>query len=118
MNYSISDRYFWLVSIPMKEKIMTTDKATAAEIDDFLNSHSEWTVVDNSLKRVFSFRNFREAFGFMAEAALVAERKNHHPDWGNVYNRVTVQLTTHDAGGITAKDFDLAHQMELIVSRR
>ena len=97
---------------------MTTDKATATEIDDFLNSHPEWTVVDNSLKRVFSFRNFREAFGFMAEAALVAERKNHHPDWSNVYNRVTVQLSTHDAGGITAKDFDLAQQMELIVSRR
>ncbi|MBT8344754.1 MAG: 4a-hydroxytetrahydrobiopterin dehydratase [Desulfofustis sp.] len=97
---------------------MTTDKATAAEIDEFLDSLSEWTAVDNSLKRVFSFRNFREAFGFMAEAALVAERKNHHPDWSNVYNRVTVQLTTHDAGGITTKDFDVARQMELIASRR
>ncbi|MBT8354839.1 MAG: 4a-hydroxytetrahydrobiopterin dehydratase [Desulfofustis sp.] len=97
---------------------MTTDKATAAEIDEFLDSLSEWTAFDNSLKRVFSFRNFREAFGFMAEAALVAERKNHHPDWSNVYNRVTVQLTTHDAGGITTKDFDVARQMELIASRR
>ena len=97
---------------------MTTDKATAAEIDEFLESHSEWTVVENSLKRVFSFRNFREAFGFMTEAAFIAERKNHHPDWSNVYNRVTVQLNTHDAGGITAKDFDVARQMELIASRR
>lgn len=96
---------------------MTTDKATAAEIDEFLTSHSEWTAVDNSLKRVYSFKNFRQAFGFMAEAALVAERKNHHPEWSNVYNRVTVQLTTHDAGGISAKDFDLARQMELIFSR-
>jgi 4a-hydroxytetrahydrobiopterin dehydratase len=97
---------------------MTTDKATAAEIDNFLNAHPEWTAVDNSLRRVFSFKNFREAFGFMAEAALIAERKNHHPDWSNVYNRVTVELTTHDAGGISAKDFDLAQQMEKIVSRR
>ena len=54
----------------------------------------------------------------MAEAALVAERCNHHPEWGNVYNRVTVQLTTHDAGGITEKDFDLAGQMDAICSRR
>jgi 4a-hydroxytetrahydrobiopterin dehydratase len=54
----------------------------------------------------------------MTEAAFIAERKNHHPDWSNVYNRVTVQLTTHDSGGITAKDFDVARQMELIASRR
>jgi 4a-hydroxytetrahydrobiopterin dehydratase len=118
MNYSISDRRFKALSTTNKENMMTTDKATAAEIDDFLESHSEWTVVDNSLERVFSFRNFREAFGFMTETAFIAERKNHHPDWSNVYNRVTVQLKTHDAGGITAKDFDVARQMELIASRR
>lgn len=70
------------------------------------------------LQRTFTFRNFREAFGFMTEVALVAEGTNHHPEWGNVYNRITVQLTTHDAGGITQKDFDLAHQMDLIASRR
>ena len=54
----------------------------------------------------------------MTEVALVAERSNHHPEWGNVYNRITVQLTTHDAGGITEKDFDLANQMDSIASRR
>lgn len=70
------------------------------------------------LQRTFTFRNFREAFGFMTEVALVAEGTNHHPEWGNVYNRITVQLTTHDAGGITQKDFDLAQQMDLIASRR
>ena len=118
MNYSIKDCPYQVIAKSMKEKMMTTDKATAAEIDEFLDSHSEWTVVDNSLKRVFSFRNFREAFGFMTETAFIAERKNHHPDWSNVYNRVTVQLTTHDAGGITGKDFDVARQMELIASRR
>lgn len=97
---------------------MTADKATPTEIDHFLNTHTEWTAADNKLQRTFSFRNFREAFGFMAEAALVAERSNHHPEWSNVYNRVSVHLTTHDAGGITAKDFDLARKMESIAARR
>ncbi len=97
---------------------MTTEKATPTEIDEFLNTHTDWSVADNTLQRTYSFRNFREAFGFMAEAALVAERSNHHPEWSNVYNRVVVHLRTHDAGGISAKDFELARQMELIAARR
>jgi len=97
---------------------MTVTKATSADIDNFLLSHTDWTTADGMLQRTFTFRNFREAFGFMTEVALVAECTNHHPEWGNVYNRITVQLTTHDAGGITQKDFDLAQQMDLIASRR
>lgn len=97
---------------------MAVSKANTAEIDQFLTAHTEWIITDGKLQRVFTFRNFREAFGFMAEAALIAERCNHHPEWSNVYNRVTVQLTTHDAGGITEKDFDLAGQMDTICSRR
>lgn len=97
---------------------MSVTKATSAEIDNFLLHHTNWTTADGMLQRTFTFRNFREAFGFMTEVALVAERTNHHPEWGNVYNRITVQLTTHDAGGITQKDFDLAHQMDSIASRR
>ena len=97
---------------------MTITKATSAEIDNFLQYGTNWTAADGMLQRTFTFRNFREAFGFMTEVALVAENSNHHPEWGNVYNRVTVQLTTHDAGGITEKDFDLAHQMDSIASRR
>ena len=97
---------------------MTVTKATSADIDNFLLYHTNWTTADGMLQRTFTFRNFREAFGFMTEVALVAECTNHHPEWGNVYNRITVQLTTHDAGGITQKDFDLAHQMDLIALRR
>lgn len=97
---------------------MSTAKATQAEIDEFLETYDEWAMTGDALQRTFTFRNFREAFGFMTEAALVAERSNHHPDWSNVYNQVKVQLTTHDAGGISAKDFELARQMELIASRR
>ena len=97
---------------------MAEKKTGAAEIDAFLRDHPEWSSTDNALERSFTFRNFREAFGFMAEVALIAERKNHHPEWCNVYNRVTVRLTSHDQGGITHKDLDLAGKMELIATRR
>ncbi len=97
---------------------MAASKASSEEIDTFLTAHPDWVIAGGKLQRLFTFRTFREAFGFMAEAALVAERSNHHPEWSNVYNRVTVQLATHDAGGITEKDFDLARQMDEIHSRR
>ncbi len=64
------------------------------------------------LEREARFADFVEAFSFMAAVALEAEKRNHHPDWSNVYNRVHIQLTTHDAGGITEKDLDLAEAIE------
>lgn len=97
----------------MKEHI-----ATSTEIDKFLTDHPDWVQEGDGLLRTFKFRNFREAFGFMTEVALIAEKKNHHPEWSNVYNRVSVKLTSHDVGGITARDFELAKSMDLIVSRR
>jgi 4a-hydroxytetrahydrobiopterin dehydratase len=71
-----------------------------------------WTLEDHKLHRDFVFTDFVEAFGFMARVALVAERMNHHPEWRNVWSRVSVDLTTHDAGGLTAKDFALAEAMD------
>ncbi len=62
----------------------------------------------NTLRRSFEFADFVEAFGFMSQVALLAERNDHHPDWSNVYNRVVINLSTHVAGGITALDFKLA----------
>ncbi len=67
-----------------------------------------WTVAGGKLHRVFRFRDFAEAFGFMARVALAAEKMDHHPDWSNAYDRVTIDLVTHDAGGLTVLDFDLA----------
>lgn len=67
-----------------------------------------WQLQDGNLVRELRFANFVEAFGFMTSVALVAERMNHHPDWSNVYNTVRIRLSTHDAGGITDKDFALA----------
>jgi 4a-hydroxytetrahydrobiopterin dehydratase len=76
----------------------------------------QWTMVDDrdALRRTFKFKDFNEAFGFMTRAALVAEQKNHHPEWFNVWNRVEVTLSTHDAGGLTRLDIELAEAMDRI----
>jgi len=77
-----------------------------------------WALDDGKLTREFNFRDFNEAFGFMARAALIAERLDHHPEWFNVYATVRVQLTTHDAGGISDLDFTLAEAMNHIADER
>ena len=74
-------------------------------------SLSGWSVANAKLRREFKFSNFVSAFGFMTRSALVAEKMDHHPEWFNVYNRVEVNLTTHDAGGITTLDLELARAM-------
>ena len=70
-----------------------------------------WSVRDAKLRRNFEFPDFVSAFGFMTQSALVAEKLDHHPEWSNVYNRVEIALTTHDAGGITSLDLELARAM-------
>ena len=69
---------------------------------------SGWSIVNEKLHKEFSFDTFNQAFGFMTRAAMEIEKMNHHPEWFNVYNRITIELTTHDAGGITKNDVNLA----------
>ena len=83
----------------------------AARIDEALATLDGWEVRGGKLHREFVFASFVEAFGFMAKAALVAERANHHPEWFNVYRTVRVDLTTHESGGITERDTALARAM-------
>ena len=79
-------------------------------------SDNEWVEKEGRLFRTFQFKDFSEAFAFMTRVALVAEKQNHHPEWSNVYNRVEVYLSTHDAGGtITDKDWKLAAAIDRIV---
>ena len=72
----------------------------------------KWTVVDGRLQREWKFATFVEAFGFVSRVALLAEKADHHPDWSNSYGKVKIALSTHDAGGLTAKDFDLAEAID------
>ena len=75
-----------------------------------------WTGGDDFITKVFKFDDFVEAFSFMTHIAIIAEKMKHHPEWFNVYNRVDVTLTTHDAGGVTEKDVALAKAMEKAAS--
>ena len=73
-----------------------------------------WSVAEGKLHKAFQFKDFVDAFGFMSRVALVAESMDHHPEWSNVYSRVVVDLSTHDAGGITVLDFTLASRIEAL----
>jgi len=75
-----------------------------------------WVLRDGRLHRDFSFEDFVEAFGFMSRVALLAERRNHHPDWSNAWNKVSIDLVSHDVGGISQRDFDLAAAIDELVA--
>jgi len=96
----------------MAEKLTGSARATA------LSKLDGWTEVKgrDAISRKFTFKDFNEAFGFMARAALVAEKMDHHPEWFNVYNKVEVTLATHDAGGVTERDIELALAMDRLAS--
>ena len=85
------------------------------DIEEQLKNLPGWSVVNEKLHKEFEFASFNEAFGFMTRAAMEIERMNHHPEWFNVYNRITVELTTHDAGGITKNDVNLAKILNSLV---
>ena len=83
-------------------------RLSSQEIASELKNMPGWDVKDGKLHKKFEFTNFNETFGFMTRAAMEIEKMNHHPEWFNVYNRLSVDLTTHDAGGITQNDIELA----------
>jgi len=97
-------------SLPMR-----TTKLDKQMIAAELKKLKGWTVENSKLHRVFEFRDFSQAFGFMTQVALVAESMGHHPDWSNAWNKVTIDLTTHSAGGLTQNDFDLAGKIQQIL---
>jgi len=91
-------------------------KLTDTEINDRLGDLQGWTLEAGKLHRAYRFPNFDEAFGFMSAVALEAKALDHHPEWSNVYNRVVIDLTTHDAGGLTKLDFILAARCAQLAS--
>jgi 4a-hydroxytetrahydrobiopterin dehydratase len=93
---------------------MGKGRLSKQEITEGLRRLRGWTVVKGNLRRKFKFKDFTQAFGFMKRVALVAARMDHHPDWSNSYNEVTVDLSTHSAGGLTKDDFELAGKIQTI----
>ena len=83
-------------------------RLSSEKISEELKNLPGWTIKEEKLHKDFEFEDFNQAFGFMTRAAMNIEKMNHHPEWFNVYNRITVDLTTHDAGGITENDIELA----------
>ena len=87
-------------------------KLTAAEITKHMKALPNWELGSDRIRRVFRFTDFVEAFGWMSSIAIVAETMNHHPEWRNVWATVEVELSTHDAGGLTELDMKLASKMD------
>ncbi len=90
-------------------------RLTQGDIDEELKNLPGWSVVNEKLHKEFQFVSFNQAFGFMTRAAMEIEKMNHHPEWFNVYNRIIVELTTHDAGGITKNDTNLARILDSLI---
>ena len=91
---------------------MAYSKLSDSQIHDALGDLASWELVDGQLSKSFIFTDFNAAFVFMGRVAQVAEKMNHHPDWRNIWNCVEIKLSTHDAGGLTQLDFDLAAEID------
>jgi 4a-hydroxytetrahydrobiopterin dehydratase len=96
---------------------MAAQKLTPEALDTALKELTVWSIQNDKLHREYRFPDFAHAFGFMTIAAIEIDKRNHHPEWSNVYNRVTVDLTTHDSKGITQKDVDLARLLEQLAAK-
>jgi 4a-hydroxytetrahydrobiopterin dehydratase len=95
---------------------MAIEKMTRQQIEDRLDTLSDWVLRDEKLHRALKFKNFVQAWGFMTQVAILAEQMDHHPEWSNVYSRVTIDLTTHEAGGISERDFNLAAKINQVLA--
>jgi 4a-hydroxytetrahydrobiopterin dehydratase len=102
----------------MKKTEGTRGKLSEGEIADGLTTLPGWSLLHDALHKEFRFGDFTEAFGFMTRVAFIAERMNHHPDWSNVYNRVVVDLSTHDVGGISGLDLEFARQIDRLIPQQ
>jgi 4a-hydroxytetrahydrobiopterin dehydratase len=95
---------------------MAATPLTPEQINGLSASLPTWSLVNGKLQRELRFADFSEAFGFMARVALAAEALGHHPEWSNVWNRVTIALTTHDTGGLSSLDVELARRIDALVA--
>ncbi len=96
--------------------IVAVDKIAEDQLSSAVAELNGWQRLSgrDAIGKSFKFKNFRQAFAFMTEVALLAEKADHHPEWSNVYNRVDIVLTTHDAGGVSVRDIELAKNIDKI----
>ncbi len=86
------------------------------QLDYFVKKNPSWIIDNKTIKKEFIFDNFIDAFGFISKVALLSEKMDHHPDWQNTYNKVKINLTTHDKGGITSNDTKLAESIDKLIN--
>ncbi len=96
---------------------MTSKLLNEKELADFANRIPKWSIENGKIHRTFYFDNFVKAFGFISQVALLSETMNHHPEWSNVYSKVIIDLTTHDLGGISNLDFDMAKSIDNLLKQ-
>ncbi|MCG3209447.1 MAG: putative pterin-4-alpha-carbinolamine dehydratase [Anaerolineae bacterium] len=94
---------------------MPAEKMTSSQIEQELANLDGWALKNGKLHRELKFKNFVEAWGFMSQVAMLAEKANHHPEWSNVWNQVVIDLTSHDVQGISERDFKLARKINELV---
>ena len=96
---------------------MTVEQLSDEERETWLAALPDWRLVRDgaAIERTFTFADFAEAFAFMTRIAIMAEKRDHHPEWSNVYDRVTIALTTHDAGGLSLRDVNMAKNIDRLV---
>ena len=109
MQHSFFDNNFDYLT-----KKMAISKLSSEAIKSAIASIPDWSLVGEKLTKSFKFKDFTEAFGFITKVALIAEKMDHHPEWFNVYNHLKIELTTHDAGGISQLDLDLAKKINAL----
>ena len=97
--------------------LTSRDAMNESDLRSRLAAFPSWEYRDGALHRELRFSTFAAAFSFMTAVAFAAEKRDHHPDWSNVYDRVTIRLSTHDAGGVTEKDLELAAEIDAIYGR-
>ena len=86
------------------------------QLDSFIEKNPSWIIDNKTIKKEFKFYNFIDAFGFMSKVAILSEKMDHHPDWQNIYNKVKINLTTHDKDGITTNDIKLAEAIDKLIN--
>ena len=100
----------------MKDKKPMISLIEKNQLDSFIEKNPSWIIDNKTIKKEFKFENFIEAFGFMSKVALLSEKMDHHPDWQNTYNKVIINLTTHDKGGLTTNDIKLAESIDKLIN--